>query len=471
MVRATNVPKVIAMPIQRIAMALIPLAVALGAAPATAKTPPAGSVKLPVTTFKLKNGLTVLVHEDHAVPLVAVNVWYHVGSKDERPGRFGFAHLFEHMMFQGSAHVGDDEHLRLVTEAGGSANGTTNKDRTNFFELAPSNFLERMLYLESDRMGFLLDALTKEKLDNQRDVVRNERRQNYENRPYGMVPFAISDALYPPNHPYHHLTIGSHEDLEAATLDDVKDFFRTWYTPSNATLALAGDVTPARAKELAERYFGGLPSRPAPPTTKATPLSLSEDKRVELKDRVSLERVYIVWHSPAEFAPGDAELDLLAAVLGGRSGRLYRRLVHELQLAQSVEVAQSSERLGSQFQIIATARPGHTAAEIEKVIDEELGKLRAGSPVTDEELERARNQWEATFVYGLQPLGGTGGRADRISHYFYILGKADSFEKDRRRYVDATLAAVNKTARAVTSAHRLVVVVKPLEETPKVGGR
>jgi zinc protease len=447
------------LPTLLVSLAALVSAPALGA---HAKAPAGGAVHLPVTTFKLKNGLTVLVHEDHTVPLVGVDLWYHVGSKEERPGRTGFAHLFEHMMFQGSAHVGDDEHLRLVSQSGGTANATTSQDRTNFFEVVPSNYLERMLFLESDRMGFLLDTLTKEKLDNQRDVVRNERRQSYENRPYGMVPFAIHEAIYPPEHPYHHLTIGAHEDLEAASVDDVKDFFRTWYTPANASLAIAGDVTVKDARALAEKYFGAIPSRPAPPHASAPPVKLATDKRVHLEDRVSLDRLYLSWPSPAGFAAGDAELDLLSAVLGSKSGRLYKKLVYEKQVAQSVDVMQASAKLGSLFEIVVTAKPGHDAAEMEKLVDEELRDLLGPRPVTEAELTRAKNQWEATFVYSLEPVGGPGGRADRLNEYLYDLGQADGFDRDRRRYLDATVESVNRQARQVMGAHRLSLTVAPL---------
>ena len=444
---------------------LLAAASLLVASPVLAKPPKSaaagsGDVKLPVTTFKLKNGLTVLLHEDHTVPIVAVNVWYHVGSKDERPGRTGFAHLFEHLMFQGSAHVGDDEHLRLIAEAGGSANATTSEDRTNFFETVPSNFLERALFLESDRMGWFVDALTQPKLDTQRDVVRNERRQSYENRPYGMASFAIHEAIYPADHPYHWLTIGTHEDLEAANLEDVKGFFKAWYTPENASLAIAGDVTVAKAKQLAEKYFAEIPSHAPPDHAKAEPVTLAVNKRGHLEDRVSLERLYLTWPSPHCFAPGDAELDLLATVLGGKSGRLYKRLVYDLKVAQSVQVGQSSARLGSLFQIVVTAQKGHTAEEMQKLVDEEIAKVLGPEPVTAEELARAKNHWYALFVYGLQSIEG---RADVVSQYLDALGSAsDAFDKDRHRYLDATPEAVMKQAEETLRSFRYALTITPL---------
>jgi zinc protease len=437
-----------------------------------AATPPADAVQLPVVHYQLPNGLRVLVHEDHTVPAVSVNVWYFVGSKDERPGRTGFAHLFEHLMFQGSAHVGDDQHLALVAQAGGSANATTSDDRTDFFETLPSNYLELALFLESDRMGYLVDTLTQDKLDTQRGVVQNERRQTFENRPYGMAAFALREALYPESHPYHHLAIGSHSDLEAATLDDVKDFFRAWYTPENAVLCIAGDVNPARAKELVTRWFGALPSHAPPPRTQAPAniedVSLAADKRMRLADKVSFERLYLTWPSPRWFAPGDAELDLLATVLGGRSGRLYERLVYQQRLAQGVLVIQSSAALGSQFQIVATAQAGHTAAELEAAVQAEIARLLGAEPVTDEELRRAKTAWEAQFVYGLE---GYERRADMVNQYFDHFGEPGGFERDRDRYLKATREQVMKTAHAVLEGHKVALVVAPDKEPEKSPGK
>jgi zinc protease len=428
------------------------------AAPARAAT---SGVKLPVSAFTLKNGLTVIVQEDHSVPIVAVELWYHVGSSEEKPGKTGFAHLFEHMMFKGSAHVADGQHFKYVTETGGWCNATTGSDRTNYFQVVPSNFLERALWLESDRMGFFIDGLTQEKLDNQRDVVRNERRQSYENRPYGMTSKTIHEAIYPEGHPYHWLTIGEHADLERATLDDVKQFFKTWYTPSNASLAIVGDVKPAEARRLVEKYFGPIPSTKVPPHASAPPGVLDADKPLKLEDKVSLERLYLVWPSPPSYAPGDAELDLLATVLGSKSGRLYEKLVYELQVAQSVDIAQASSKLGSLFQIVVTAKPGHTAAEMQKIVDGELKALTGDRPVTTDELSRAKNLWEASFVYGLEAFGGFGGRAGRFSDYLASVGKADYIAQDLKRYMDATPETVERQARLVLGSHRVALTVVP----------
>ncbi len=445
----------------RMQRVLVPLLVAVAGAALAA--PPK---KLPVLQSKLGNGLTLIVQEDHTVPIVAVDLWYHVGSKEEKPGRTGFAHLFEHMMFKGSAHVGDGEHMRSINEAGGTNNASTNTDRTNFHEVVPSNFLERALWLESDRMGFLLDALTKEKLDNQRDVVRNERRQNYENRPYGMAIKAVMEKIYPEKHPYHWLTIGDHADLEAASVDDVKEFFKTWYVPGNASLALVGDVTPAEAKRLAEKYFGALPTHATPQRPKVAPVVLAADQKVRLEDKVSLERVNLAWPSPAIFAPGDADLDLLTTVLASKSGRLYERMVYRDRVAQSVAVEQGSRKLGSVFEIVATARPGHDAAELTKIIDEELQALTTNRPVTAAEVTRAMGQWEASFVYSLE---GIFGRAERFNAYFADTGKADGVEQDLARYRKATAASVNQWAKKVLGGHRVEVVVVPAPKANKEG--
>ena len=429
-----------------------------------AKSDSGGAPSLPVSTFTLKNGLTVVVSEDHTAPIVAVELWYHVGSKDEPKGRSGFAHLFEHMMFKGSAHVADGEHFKKISEAGGTNNASTNPDRTNYHEVLPSNFLARALWLESDRMGFLLDTLTLEKLDNQRDVVRNERRQNYENRPYGMAYKAIAEALYPEDHPYHHLTIGDHADLEKASLDDVKQFFRDWYTPSNASLVVVGDTTVAEVKKLAETYFEPLPSHPPLPGPTAQAVKLDAEKRLALTDKVSLERVYLVWPSPANYAPGDAELDLLGTILSSRTGRLYEKLVHSMQVAQSVQAEQGGSRLAGEFEIIATARPGHTAAELEKLIDEEIKKLIGDAPVTQAELDRARNGWEARFVYSLEDARA---RSTRINDYLYNTGKADGIATDFARYRNATVDGVMKAARSVLGPGRVVLAITPAPKAAK----
>ncbi len=344
------------------------LALGLLATPLAAQT-----LRVPYETFTLPNGLQVILHEDHAVPIVAVNIWYHVGSGDERVGRTGFAHLFEHIMFMGSQHVPTGEFDKLLEAAGGDNNGSTTEDRTNYYEDAPANALPLLLWLDSDRMGFLLPEITADKVDLQRGVVQNERRQSYENRPYGLAEENILQRLYPASHPYHWPVIGSMADLQAATLEDVRNFFRTYYTPNNASLAIAGDVTPREARRLVERYFGDIPRGPA--VTRPTPpaVLVPADVVAALEDRVQLPRVYNAWHTVKAFAPDDAGLDVLANVLaGGRSSRLYRRLVYELQIASDVVAFQDGSRMDGKFELWVTARPGHALPELQRVIDEEV---------------------------------------------------------------------------------------------------
>src|SRR5215212_3915611 len=308
---------------------------------------------LPHTRVTLANGLDVLVHEDHDCPIVAVNIWYHVGSKNEKPGRTGFAHLFEHLMFEGSEHH-DKGYFHPLQEAGGTLNGSTNADRTNYWEVVPTNALELALWMESDRMGYLLPALTEQKFQNQRDVVLNERRQNYENRPYGFAGMALVAALYPPEHPYHWLTIGEAADIRAARLDDVRAFFQTYYRPRNASLALAGDVDTGQALAMAADYFGHIDGGSEPPPVEYSAPPAPAESRLLLEDRVELPRLYISWHSPGLFAADDAELDLVAEVLAsGKTSRLYRTLVYEERIATEIAASQNSRELGGYFQVIA----------------------------------------------------------------------------------------------------------------------
>jgi len=393
----------------------------------------------------LANGLTVLVHEDHACPIVAVNVWYHVGSKNERPGRTGLAHLFEHLMFEGSAHH-DQGYFQPLQAAGAVLNGSTNADRTNYWEVVPTGALELALWLESDRMGFLLPALTREKFENQREVVLNERRQNYENRPYGRAAMAMLAALFPPDHPYHWLTIGAPDDLRAATLEEVHEFFATYYHPANASLAIAGAVDTAEAFALVERYFGDLRPGPAVAQPANELPTAGGPRRILLEDRVELPRIYLGWHSPAMFAPGDAELDLVADLLGsGKTSRLYRRLVYERRIATEVAAFQQSREIAGYFQIVATAAPGRTLDELEAAILEEVEALAAAGP-TDGEMTRVLAQAEAQFVYRLQTVGGFGGKSDQLNAYNVFLGEPEYFTHDLARYLTATPASLASAA-------------------------
>jgi zinc protease len=389
---------------------------------------------VPYTRFTLPNGLNVILHEDHTLPTVSVNVWYHVGSGREKPGRTGFAHLFEHIMFEGSGNVPEGKFDEWLEAAGGDNNGSTNPDRTNYFEDIPSNALELALFLESDRMAYLLNAMSPQKVDGQRDVVKNERRQSYENRPYGMASIILNENLYPPDHPYHWPTIGYMEDLTAASYTDVVEFYKKYYGPNNASLCIAGDIDPTKTKALVEKWFGEVPRGPhVPPMNPATAM-LTEEKRLVYEDRVQLPRLYVVWHSPPLFAPGDAELDVLASVLaGGKNSRLYKRLVYELQIAQDVSSSQQSTALGSTFWIVATARAGHSLAEVEKVIQEEINKIRAEPPAL-REVQRAVNQYEAGFLGRLERIGGFGGKADQLNSYYFHTGNPDYFNEDLSRY-------------------------------------
>jgi zinc protease len=414
------------------------------------------------TKHTLPNGLDVLIHEDHALPIVAVNVWYHVGSKNEVPGRTGFAHLFEHLMFEGSEHY-DRGYFHPLQEAGAALNGSTNADRTNYWEVVPTNALDLALWMESDRMGFLLPALTDAKFSNQREVVLNERRQNYENRPYGLAGMAIVSALYPADHPYHWLTIGGADDIRAAHIDDVRAFFQKFYHPANASLALAGDIDPDMGLLLAEEYFGEIPAGEKPARVQVVePPPPPEDVKLVLEDRVELPRLYMAWHSPALFAEGDAELDLVAEVLSsGKTSRLYRALVYEQRIATEVAASQNSREAGSFFQIVATAAPGRTLAEIERAIVKELANLIDKGP-TAAELERCLAQAEAHFLFRLQTVGGFGGKSDQLNAYNTFLGDPGYFEQDLRRYRSATSELLRQAAaKHLPPARRVVLSVVP----------
>jgi zinc protease len=411
------------------------------------------------TKHVLPNGLEVLIHEDHRCPIVAVNLWYHVGSKNEVPGRTGFAHLFEHLMFEGSEHY-DHGYFQPLQRAGAVLNGSTNADRTNYWEVVPSNSLELALWMESDRMGHLLPALTEAKFANQRDVVLNERRQNYENRPYGMAPMAMLGALFPPDHPYHWLTIGAAEDLLAARLEDVRDFFKRYYHPGNASLALAGDVVPEEALSLAEAYFGGIPAGPrVEPVCREA--SLEREKRLVFEDSVELPRLYLAWHSPAIFADGDAEMDLVADVLAeDKSSRLYRSMVFEGRIAADVAALQQSRELSGFFQVVGTAAPGHDLSEIDTAIGAQLSRLASDGP-TAFEMERSLAQAEAQFIFRLQTVGGFGGKSDQLNQYNVFVGDPGFLVRDLERYRVATVEGVKDAARALLESPRVAVSVVP----------
>jgi len=414
------------------------------------------AIDLPHAKRTLANGLDVLVHEARGVPIVAVNLWYHVGSKDESPGRTGFAHLFEHLMFEGSAHH-NSGFFTPLQRAGALLNGSTNTDRTNYWEVVPTSALDLALWMESDRMGYLLPALTRERFETQRDVVLNERRQNYENRPYGLALMALVSALYPPDHPYHWVTIGAAADIQGMQFEDVQDFFRAYYHPANASLALAGDIDTAHAFELADKYFGEIPAGPPPRRVSGT-ASLSRAARLVLEDLVELPRLYMAWHSPAMFAPGDAEADLVADILAnGKTSRLYRRLVYDERIALDVSAYQNSRELGSFFLLASTAAPGRSLTEIAGAIDAAIQDLCAEGP-TDDEMERGVAQAEAQFVYRLQTVGGFGGKSDQLNTYNVFRGDPDYFAADLARYRDATRDSVRAAARECLAFDRRVLL-------------
>jgi len=416
---------------------------------------------VPFTKTTLPNGLDVIVHEDRRVPLVAVNVWYHVGSKQEQPGRTGLAHLFEHLMFEGSAHQ-PSGYFEPLQRAGAAVNGSTSADRTNYWETVPAEAARLALWMEADRMGWMLPALTAARFETQRGVVINERRQSYENRPYGLAQFALLHALFPDDHPYHWPTIGQVPDLQQATLDDAQAFFARFYHPGNASLVVAGDIATGEAMALAADFFGEIPA--GPPIEPVTPPTLSPTAaRLVLADRVELPRLYVAWHSPALAADGDAELDLAADVLAnGRTSRLYRRLIFDERVASDVTAAQGSRELGGTFQVVATAAPGRTLDELHRAIVEEVERLGAGGP-DDAELERGRAQAEAAFVYRLQSLGGFGGKADQLNAYNTYFGDPDGFERDLARYLDATAETIRTaTAASLDPAAAVALSVVPL---------
>ena len=391
-------------------------------------------LRVPYTEFTLPNGLHVILHRDPSVPVISVNMWYHVGSANERPGRTGFAHLFEHLMFEGSKHVPEGMFDVWLEAAGSNNNGSTTNDRTNYYIDGPANALELALMLESDRMGYLLDTMSPARVDGQRDVVKNERRQSYENAPYGRAFLELSALLYPKDHPYHWPVIGSMEDLSAASHEDVVAFFKTYYAPNNASLVVAGDIDLVEARRLVEKWFSEIPRGPNPAPIAPPAAVLDSVKKQTMTDRVQLPRLYLAWHTPAFFAPGDAAMDIVSSLLtSGKNSRLYRRLVYDMQIAQDVSAFQQSQALGSVFMIVATARPGQSLEQIQKVIDEELDKLRA-TPPEEREMTRTMNQLEASFYRQIERVGGFSGKADQLNAYYVRTGMPDFFQEDLARY-------------------------------------
>ena len=441
---------------------LVPLLLAFASVPLVAQSPPKRPIEVPYRQFTLSNGLTVILHQDRSVPIVAVNIWYHVGSANERPGRTGFAHLFEHLMFEGSKNVREGEFDTLLEAAGGNNNGSTNNDRTNYVIDVPSNALDLALFLESDRMAYLLDTMSPERVNGQRDVVKNERRQSYENRPYGMASIELDKMLWPQGHPYSWPTIGDMADLTAASHDDVVAFFKKYYAPNNASLAIAGDIDYDRTRALVEKWFGDIPrGEPVEPIA-PPPAILTGVKRQTLTDQVQLPRLYLGWLTPRVYAPGDAALDIASSVLtGGKNSRLYKRLVYDLQMAQDVSAFQQSGMLGGSFLIVATARPGKTVVEMQRVIDEELDRLRR-EPPDAREVERAINQVEASFYRRMERVGSFGGKADQLNAYYAAGGGPDYFAEDLARYTSLSPTDIQAAVvRWLPPDRRVELIVEP----------
>jgi zinc protease len=426
-----------------------------------------GDPKLTLERYRLDNGLEVILHPDKTVPLAYVSVWYHVASGDETPGKSGFAHLFEHMMFQGSKHVGEDRHFEVLKKVGASSiNGSTSPDRTNYFEQVPSNQLETALWLESDRMGYMLPLLTEKSLANQREVVRNERRQSYDNVPYGKAAFAQHRLLYAEGHPYRYMTIGRHEDLAAASVDDVKNFFKKWYVPSNATLLVAGDFEVPAAKALVQKWFGTFPKVPQPQRRVVPPSPVTETRREVVNDEFAkLRQVHYAWHSPKAYGPGDAELDILASALGRQgTGRLFKILVHEKQWAQNVSVYQQSQGFSSIFNVVAELKPEADLKAVEAVLDQEIERVMK-EPISERERQRVVTETEASFVRGLETLVA---RGETMQNYNHHLGEPNSFTRHLDQFRNATAAGVRDVAAAnLKRQNRVEIITIPAKAPPK----
>lgn len=444
-------------------MRLLLILLALGCVAAT----PGEAPQIAVEKYTLDNGLTVLLSRDTRLPVVAVEVRYLVGSAHEPKGRSGFAHLFEHLMFQGSKSY-DEEYFTPYEPIGAAVNGTTNTDRTNYYERVPSNYLELALWMESDRMSGLLEVLTQKKLDNQRDVVKNERRQRYENTPYGMVWKHFANKLYPVGHPYQHTTIGSHADLTAATLDDVKGFFKQYYVPSNAVLTIVGDFEPEATKAMIERYFGSLPAGQRAPTPTAEMPVIEKAIQMVQTDDVKLPRVYMAWHSPALYAKGDAALDVLASVLSdGKTSRLYKPLVYEQKVAKDVSAFQVSRHLGGFFVVVATAAPGVDTSALSKAMRTALSDALA-TPPTAQELSDTINAWKKSFFGRVESVLS---RAQLLSNYEHFTGSPDYIQQDLARYTRLTAADVHAAATQWIATKKAVRIDIVPGAQPKEGSK
>ncbi len=417
-------------------------------------------LKIDYEKYSLANGLQVILYPDQSFPLVAVNVWYRVGSANEQPGKTGFAHLFEHMMFQGSQNIPKEGHFRYVQEAGGSLNGSTSIDRTNYFETVPANYFELPLWLESDRMGFMIPGLTQEKLDNQKDVVMNERRQHYENQPYGMAWEKLFSNLFSADHPYSWPTIGWMEDIAKFELDDVKNFFRTYYCPNNATLVVGGNFNVPRTKDLIEKYFENIPKGITVPEIKIFRQNLSETKKIILEDNVQLPRIYLAWHTEKAFSTNDAALDILSDILtSSKNARLQKSLVFEKQIVQDISSFQYSAKLDGSFIIVSTAKPGIELEVVKNEIENGITNLISNG-ITDDELMRAKNSLKSSYIYSLQKLDLI---VDHLNHYNFFLNEPDSFVFDLSRYENVTREQVVEAAKKYLLNHKVELNVVPKE--------
>jgi len=388
-------------------------------------------LEIPYEKEKLTNGLEIILYQNITIPFIAVNIWYRTGSANEKKGKTGLAHLFEHMMFQGSKNVPKEMHFRYIQEAGGTLNASTSFDRTNYFEKLPANDLELALWLESDRMGFFLDSLDQIKLNNQRSVVLNERLERYDNQPYGLAWEKLISSLYPEDHPYSWPTIGYAKDIESYNLEDVSNFFKSYYSPSNATIVVAGNFESGRVKNLIGKYFSDISSNGKPEKLFSDSVRLKEEKHILLEDKITLERIYFAWHSPKAFQDDDAALDILSDLLtGSKNARLTRKLVYELEIAQDVSAMQFSGKYGGHFMIMVTAKPGKSLDEIKKIVFDEISIL-ARTSISQHELDRSKNVIKSNFIYSLQNIDTV---ADMLNLYNFYLDEPNSFNFDLNRY-------------------------------------
>ena len=409
--------------------------------------------------YRLDNGLEVILHQNNNHPLVSVNLWYKAGSCNERKGKTGIAHLFEHMMFQGSKNVPKEMHFRYIQEAGGSLNGSTSFDRTNYYEKVPSNFLELILWLESDRMYMLLPSLTQEKLNNQVDVVRNERLERYDNQPYGLAWEIIINSLYPEGHPYSWPTIGYLDDMNSYSLDDVTDFFNKYYAPSNACLIIAGNFDREKAKELVNKYFSDIESKKTPDKIVIPPVKLEKDNVIMRKENVQLERLYMAWHTEKAFDTYDSSLDIMGDILSGsKNARLYKSLVYDKEIAQDVSAYQYSGKYAGHFMIIATAKPGVELSLLKEEIFKELEKISTNG-VTQKEIFRSKNGIKSSFIYSMQNIESL---ADQLNFYNFYLGEPNSFNFDLSRYENTTEEIIKECVNKYFNKSHIELQISPI---------